>query len=168
MVIAMLRGLSAAEVPAVDLYVISPLLVVAQYLRERIIAAGVLSRWTTDSYCWTREQVGTVHTVKGREADSVVLVLGAPKPTQRDARMGERTAVHPQRRGALRPGKPKRRRLPFGLGRCRHVQPLRPKLAGRLGGPCARQVIPIQRCVRPRSTGGQGGHPGASALQRHG
>ncbi|WP_264048933.1 DEAD/DEAH box helicase [Methylobacterium flocculans] len=85
-VIDMLRRLSAAEVPAVDLYVISPFLIVAQRLRERITAAGVLSRWTMDPYRWTRERVGTIHTVQGREADSVILVLGAPMPTQRGAR----------------------------------------------------------------------------------
>ena len=34
----------------------------------------------------TRERVGTVHKGQGREADSVVLVLGAPLPSQSGAR----------------------------------------------------------------------------------
>ncbi len=85
-VVDMLRRLSGAGLPDLDLYVISPFLIVAQRLRERIMASGVLSRWTQAPYRWTRERVGTVHTVQGREADSVILVLGAPMPTQRGAR----------------------------------------------------------------------------------
>jgi hypothetical protein len=85
-VVDMLRRLSDAGLPNLDLYVISPFLIVARRLRERIMASGVLSRWTQDPYRWTRERIGTVHTVQGREADSVILVLGAPMPAQRGAR----------------------------------------------------------------------------------
>ena len=85
-VVDMLRRLSAAGVPDLDLYVISPFLIVARRLRERVTASGVLSRWTTDPYRWTKDRIGTVHTVQGREADSVILVLGAPMPAQRGAR----------------------------------------------------------------------------------
>ncbi len=85
-VVDMLRRLSDAGLPNLDLYVISPFLIVARRLRESILASGVLSRWTQDPYRWTRERIGTVHTVQGREADSVILVLGAPMPAQRGAR----------------------------------------------------------------------------------
>ncbi len=85
-VVDMLRHLSVAGVPNLDLYVISPFLIVAQRLRDSVKASGVLSRWTDDPYGWTRDRIGTVHTVQGREADSVILVLGAPLPAQRGAR----------------------------------------------------------------------------------
>ncbi len=43
-VVDMLRRLSSAGVPDLDLYVISPFLIVARRLRERVTASGVLSR----------------------------------------------------------------------------------------------------------------------------
>lgn len=85
-VIAMLRRLSDAGVAEPDLYVVTPFVIVAQQLRERVMKSGLLQRWTSDPYAWTRDRIGTVHTVQGREADTVILVLGAPLPTQRGAR----------------------------------------------------------------------------------
>jgi len=85
-VVAMLRRLAEAGVPEPDLYIVSPFVIVAQRLRERVLASGLLPRWTADPYGWTRDRIGTVHTVQGREADAVILVLGAPLPTQRGAR----------------------------------------------------------------------------------
>jgi superfamily I DNA and/or RNA helicase len=35
---------------------------------------------------WGNDRVGTIHTVQGREADTVILVLGAPNASQNGAR----------------------------------------------------------------------------------
>jgi hypothetical protein len=86
-VLAMLRRLADAGAPApLDLYIVSPFRVVAHRLRERLANNGLLSRWTDNASRWTRERIGTVHTVQGREADSVFFVLGAPLPSQGGAR----------------------------------------------------------------------------------
>ena len=83
----MVRRLADAGVPApLDLYIVSPFRIVAQRLRERAAKSGLLSRWTDDTWRWTRERIGTVHTVQGREADSVFFVLGAPLLSQGGAR----------------------------------------------------------------------------------
>jgi superfamily I DNA and/or RNA helicase len=85
-VVELLRRLAATNVDELDLYVISPFVIVAQKLRERVQSSGLLRRWTDEPWKWVRERVGTVHTVQGREADSVIFVLGAPLPAQRGAR----------------------------------------------------------------------------------
>lgn len=85
-VVAMLRRLSEAGLSEPDLYIVSPFVIVAQRLRERVLASGLLPRWTSDPHGWTRDRIGTVHTVQGREADSVIFVLGAPLQAQRGAR----------------------------------------------------------------------------------
>jgi hypothetical protein len=86
-VIGLLRRLADADVSApLDLYIVSPFRIVAQRMRERLAKSGLLPRWTGDPWRWTRERIGTVHTVQGREADSVVFVLGAALPSQGGAR----------------------------------------------------------------------------------
>ena len=35
---------------------------------------------------WTRERIGTIHTVQGREAEAVIFVLGTPNGDQTGAR----------------------------------------------------------------------------------
>lgn len=77
-VVNMLRRLSAAEVPVLDLHVISQLLIEIQRLRERIMASEVPGQWRTDPYRWIRESVGTVHNVQG------------PKPTSSSSSLGRR------------------------------------------------------------------------------
>lgn len=75
-----------------DLYIITPFVIVQDNLRKVIRDSGVLNGWTDDPWMWTRERVGTVHVVQGREAEAVIFVLGASAPQQTGARnwAGER------------------------------------------------------------------------------
>jgi superfamily I DNA and/or RNA helicase len=85
-VMQLIRRLETAGISELDLYIITPFRIVAQRLRDRLGASGLLKRWTDDPWEWTRNRVGTVHTVQGREADSIIFVLGAPLPAQSGAR----------------------------------------------------------------------------------
>lgn len=70
-----------------DLYIITPFVIVADLLRKTVRESGVLRGWIEeDDWRWTNERIGTVHTAQGREAEAVILVLGAPHPTQTGAR----------------------------------------------------------------------------------
>lgn len=84
-VVRMLRQLAQAGV-ASDLYVITPFVIVADRLRGIIRQTGVLQNWVADEWRWINERVGTVHTAQGREAEAVIIVLGAPNPSQTGAR----------------------------------------------------------------------------------
>jgi len=67
-----------------DAFFISPFREVAANLRRRL--ATEASRFAPDGAAWARDRVGTVHTFQGREAASVVLVLGAGGPGHGGAR----------------------------------------------------------------------------------
>jgi hypothetical protein len=84
-VVRMLRQLAQACI-APDLYVITPFVIVADRLRWTIRETGVLRNWVDNEWQWLNERVGTVHTAQGREAEAVILVLGAPNPSQTGAR----------------------------------------------------------------------------------
>lgn len=86
-VLALIGELAEAGVTELDLYVITPFRIVEQRLKERIRSSGLLSAWPLDPWKWTESRVGTVHKVQGREADSVIFVLGAPLPAHRGARI---------------------------------------------------------------------------------
>jgi hypothetical protein len=82
----MLRQLKQMDVNP-DLYVITPFVIVADRLRQTIRESDVLRGWVSeDEWHWINERIGTVHTAQGREAEAVILVLGAPHPTQTGAR----------------------------------------------------------------------------------
>ncbi len=85
-VLRLLRQLAqAAATP--DLYIITPFVIVAEHLRQIVRESGVLNGWVSeDDWRWTYDRIGTVHTAQGREAEAVILVLGAPNPAQTGAR----------------------------------------------------------------------------------
>ena len=85
-VMRMLRQLKQMGVKP-DLYVITPFVIVADRLRQTIRESSVLREWVSeDEWHWIKERIGTVHTAQGREAEAVILVLGAPHPGQTGAR----------------------------------------------------------------------------------
>jgi len=72
-----------------DVYVISPFRMPASRLRAMLLGTqGVLPGWSrTDRRDWIEHRVGTVHTFQGKEAEAVILMLGAG----RGAKAGSRT-----------------------------------------------------------------------------
>ncbi|HEX7782739.1 MAG TPA: AAA domain-containing protein [Sphingobium sp.] len=86
-IVSLIRQIIDAGVVSPDLFVITPFRIVAQEMRRRLekeramfAAAGV------DIREWSSDRIGTIHTVQGREAEAVILVLGAPKASQNGAR----------------------------------------------------------------------------------
>ncbi len=82
----LLRRLLIAGV-APDLYVLSPFVTVADRLRELVGNDPLLATWLGHGGEWARQRIGTVHTAQGREAEAVILVLGAPLAMQEGARL---------------------------------------------------------------------------------
>jgi hypothetical protein len=79
-VMEMLRLLRNANIEP-NLYIISPFAAVVHNLRILIHDSQIM-----DDTKWLNEHIGTVHTVQGREAQAVILVLGAPLDVQSGAR----------------------------------------------------------------------------------
>lgn len=90
-VMGMLRRLVEARIgfddgKGPDIYLVTPFVIVADNLRALIEKERLAETWGGNSWQWSRERIGTVHTVQGREAEAVILVLGAPAATQAGAR----------------------------------------------------------------------------------
>ncbi len=86
-VVGMLTALAAAGVRDPDIFVITPFKVVEQEMRRRLDRETELLRSLgVKPDEWARDRVGTIHTFQGREADTVILLLGAPKASQHRAR----------------------------------------------------------------------------------
>lgn len=85
-VLEMFRKLAEASI-APNLYIVSPFRIVEENLSQLLLNSGVLASMIKDPGKWVREHVGTVHTAQGREAEAVILVLGAPDLDQRGARV---------------------------------------------------------------------------------
>jgi hypothetical protein len=71
-----------------DIFVITPFKMVAERMRYRMLKdAEALRRHGIDNpNRWVAENIGTVHTFQGKEARGVILLLGAPDPSQQGAR----------------------------------------------------------------------------------
>lgn len=84
-VLNLLRELSVLTQP--DVFVISPFRVVADEMRHLLSRqTDLLRSMTQDPNGWLNDRVGTIHTFQGREAETVILVLGAPSASQQGAR----------------------------------------------------------------------------------
>jgi superfamily I DNA and/or RNA helicase len=91
--LALLRKLLDGGLEDPDMFFITPFRIVAQKLREMIRSErSIAERLPGGAWDWTRDRVGTVHTFQGKEADTVVIVLGAPLDASTGAR---RWAGHP-------------------------------------------------------------------------
>jgi len=86
-VVSLLKMLATQGVTQPDVFIISPFRIVAHELRRRLDRERQLAgSLRIDIRRWAFDRVGTIHTVQGREAEAVVLVLGAPNVRQHGAR----------------------------------------------------------------------------------
>lgn len=87
LVVELLQHLAEARVTEPDLFIITPFRIVAHELRRRLEReTRLFAALNIDVRKWVDARIGTIHTVQGREADSVMLVLGAPRAAQHGAR----------------------------------------------------------------------------------
>lgn len=87
LVVELLKKIAASGITEPDLFIITPFRFVAQELRRRLEReAATFVSLNVDIREWATDRIGTIHTVQGREADSVILVLGAPRASQNAAR----------------------------------------------------------------------------------
>lgn len=84
-VLGLVRALRQANCKP-DFYIVTPFVVVQDRMRAMLRSSGLLDGWVDNPHQWVYERIGTVHTVQGREAEAVFLILGAPDPQQRGAR----------------------------------------------------------------------------------
>ena len=85
--VGLLRRLAGAGIRNPDIFIITAFRAVAEGMKEMLEEEATLGKafgvkWKD----WCSDRVGTIHTVQGREAETVILVLGAPMPAQRGAR----------------------------------------------------------------------------------
>ncbi|ELY3191087.1 DNA helicase [Salmonella enterica] len=86
-VVRMLKELAESGITNPDVFIITPFKIVEQNMRRRLDSETDLLRALEVTWDeWSRERVGTIHTFQGREADTVILLLGAPKASQQRAR----------------------------------------------------------------------------------
>lgn len=86
-VVRMLWKLAAAGITNPDVFIITPFKIVEQEMRRRLDReSDLLQAFDVNTDEWSRDRIGTIHTFQGREADTVILLLGAPHGSQHRAR----------------------------------------------------------------------------------
>ncbi|MFH3015009.1 AAA domain-containing protein [Serratia marcescens] len=86
-VVRLLKELAASGITNPDVFIITPFKIVEQNMRRRLDSeTDLLRAFGVKLDEWCRDRVGTIHTFQGREADTVILLLGAPKASQQRAR----------------------------------------------------------------------------------
>jgi len=86
-VVRLLKDLAASGITNPDVFIITPFKIVEQNMRRRLDSeTDLLRAFGVRLDEWCRDRVGTIHTFQGREADTVILLLGAPKASQQRAR----------------------------------------------------------------------------------
>jgi hypothetical protein len=87
-VLDLLQSLAQAGVREPDIFIITPFRMVQDQMRQLVIRNADLVGQLSDRRAreWAFEQIGTVHTFQGREAESVIFLLGAPNQNQNGAR----------------------------------------------------------------------------------
>ncbi|WP_421423288.1 DEAD/DEAH box helicase [Agrobacterium rosae] len=87
-VVRMMRRIAMLGIVSPDLFIISPFKIVETEMRRRLEReSDIFKAIGEDVATWVRDRVGTIHTFQGREAETVILLLGAPKPAQHRARV---------------------------------------------------------------------------------
>jgi len=86
-VMDILRKLHQGGVENPDIYIISPFRMVMLNMRGLVEKDKTLmTAWASKPKDWVKERIGTVHTFQGKEAEAVILLLGAPNADQTGAR----------------------------------------------------------------------------------
>jgi superfamily I DNA and/or RNA helicase len=86
-VVRMLRKIAELGIASPDIFVITPFKVIENEMRRRLEKeADIFRTFGIRADEWVRDRVGTIHTFQGREAETVILLLGAPKAGQHRAR----------------------------------------------------------------------------------
>jgi hypothetical protein len=86
-VLQMLKSIKSAGIKNPDVFFISPFRNVVSKLREAITKDGVLAGLVPGTpHDWIQNRVGTIHTFQGKEAETVVIVLGASDDASSGAR----------------------------------------------------------------------------------
>ncbi len=88
LVVGKILAALAAVGTELELFVISPFRIVAQRMQDRMRqeVATLDAHGIADPVSWIRDNIGTVHTFQGKEAETVIFMLGAPNANQIGAR----------------------------------------------------------------------------------